>query len=391
MDRERKRHRRLYRLLLYPVKLFCFLKFGLTSASAPKLTGPYIVISNHTTNYDPLFVGVGMKKHMYFVASEHVYRRGRLSAALRWGLKPIARVKGATDASAAIGILRAIKSGDRICIFAEGNSSWNGLTGEIHPTTARLVKAAKVPLVTYKLQGGYLSSPRWSGSHRRGKIRGEAVSVYSAEQLAGMTDAELAELISADIFVDAFAAQEQKPIKYRGKRLAEKLETALYVCPECSAIGTLKSAGKTFFCDCGMQAVYDETGFFSGPRSPFKTVAEWDAWQSIFMHNYIAESEAGERLFEDEGQSLYVLGGDHSETQVAHGRLCLYEDRLTLGDFTLRIEQIQQMSLHGRETIVFSAGAENYEIRSAASTNGRKYETAVNILKKHQEALNGLF
>jgi hypothetical protein len=46
---------------------------------------------------------------MYFVSSEHVFRKGFLSWLLVYLFAPIARVKGMTDATAALNIIRTIK------------------------------------------------------------------------------------------------------------------------------------------------------------------------------------------------------------------------------------------------------------------------------------------
>ncbi len=157
-----KRHVAIYRLLWFPVTLFVRLKFKFTAVPAPDIPGPYFVLANHNTDWDPMLMACSFKKHMYFVASEHLYRRGFASKMLKWELSPIALIKGSTDTVSAFNIIRTLKQGANICLFAEGNRSWNGLTGLIHPTTGRLVKALNATLVTYKLVGGYLTSPRWS-------------------------------------------------------------------------------------------------------------------------------------------------------------------------------------------------------------------------------------
>jgi hypothetical protein len=99
--------------------------------------------------------------------------------------------------SSAINIMRAIKNKSNVGLFAEGDKTWNGRTGRLHPTTGRLVKASRAALVTYKLTGGYLTSPRWSKSVRQGRMYGQMVNIYLPEQLQSMTAEEITQAINA--------------------------------------------------------------------------------------------------------------------------------------------------------------------------------------------------
>lgn len=382
-----RRHKAVFSILHGPVRLFCRLAFGYTFDRTPKIKGPYLLLANHTTNFDPLFVASGLRDHLYFVASEHIFRRGLLSRLLVWALAPIPRTKGSTDASAALQVLRTLRGGHNVGLFAEGNRSWSGKTGEIHPTTARLVLAARAPLVTYRLTGGYFTNPRWGGSLRRGRMHGCVVQVYPWDVLQTKSEAEITEIINRDLYVDAYADQRAQPVRYRGRRLAERLETAIYACPVCRETGLLHSAGDRLSCRCGLSARFTEFGLLEG--APFETLPEWDAWQTQFMAERIAGAGAAP-IFSDDGQALYALEGGHTARKVSEGTMRLYRDRLTLGDFSLPLGALLQISLHGRETLVFSDGARNFEVRSPHSRCGRKYETAVNILKRKREKIHGL-
>ncbi len=134
-----------------------------------------------------------------------------------------------------------------MCLFAEGNRSYNGVTGPIFPATGKLAKATGASLVTYRFEGGYLTTPRWSRSTRKGNMRGYVVNVYSPEQLKTMSPEEVNQRIREDIMEDAFDRQLTMPYRYKGKDLAKGLEHALYFCPKCGKTGTLHSSKKHFF------------------------------------------------------------------------------------------------------------------------------------------------
>ena len=81
-----RRHTLFYTTLRPLVALFLKLKFGYRYETVKDVPGNYIVLSNHATDYDPLFVGVAFPKQMYFVASEHIARWKRFFKLLNYFL-----------------------------------------------------------------------------------------------------------------------------------------------------------------------------------------------------------------------------------------------------------------------------------------------------------------
>lgn len=391
----RLKHRIIWRMLRFPAMLFFKLLFNYSCGKAPKIDVPFLLIANHVTDLDPLMVGCSFKQQMYFVASEHLFRKGLLSKLLVWLAAPIPRIKGSTDTASAMNIMRALKNKSNVGLFAEGDRSWDGRTGRLHPTTGRLVKASRAALVTYRLTGGYLSSPRWSRRLRRGRMYGRIVNIYTPEQLHAMTAIEITEAINADIFVDAYEEQRNEKIPYKGKELASGLENALYACPSCREVCRLKSRGGIFGCACGLTVTFNEFGFFEGENPPFETVAEWDAWQEDFLRRYAGTVGDGP-IYEDHGQSLWKIGTNHSETLVTEGTLRLYRDRFEIGSFSVPLGKLYRMGVYGDAHIVFSAEGVNYEIKSQIVRSGRKYETMLGILtntadsggEEHRHAAN---
>jgi 1-acyl-sn-glycerol-3-phosphate acyltransferase len=373
------RYQAIWSILRHPVSLFLKIKFNYSCKPAGIIPAPFLLVANHTTDLDPLMVGCSFRQQMYFVASEHLFRKGFLTKLLVWLVAPIARIKGSTDTVSAMTILRKLRQKSNIGLFAEGDKSWDGRTNPLHPTTARLIKAAKATLVTYRLTGGYLSSPRWGPAIRRGKVYGRVVNVYSPEQLLAMPDAELAEMIGRDIAEDAFETQRKSPVAYRSDKLAEHLEMSLYTYPSCRRVATMHSVGNTFCCDCGLSVALNEYGFFEGDSRPFETIAEWDAWQDEFIGEYIRTSGDGP-ILTDRGQSLYRIDSDHSENLVAEGTLSLYKDRFVLGDFSVPLDKLYQMGVYGAGSVVFNAEGVNYEIKSSVLRSGRKYLMVYQLL-----------
>ena len=160
------------------------------------LKGPYLVLANHNTDLDPGLVALSFPQQMYFVASEHVYRAGFASKVLRYVFEPIAKRKGTSDTVTVMKSIRALREGKNVCLFPEGQKSFNGQTGEINIATGKLVKASKAGLVTFKIEGGYFTTPRWGYGIRKGKMHGSIVNIYNPETLEKLSAEEITALIS---------------------------------------------------------------------------------------------------------------------------------------------------------------------------------------------------
>ena len=197
-ERAYQRQRRTYKALYPAAKALMKGLLNYEYAPAPQVEGPCLILSNHVTDFDPILVGLSFPEHMYYVAGENVLRMGLLSKLVTRYASIIQRVKGTTDAEAALQILRTLKKGRNVCMFAEGNRTFTGETLPIAPATAKLVKMSRSTLVTYRLKGGYLSTPRWSAHRRKGRMTGGPVGVYSPEELKGMSETEVLDLLKRD-------------------------------------------------------------------------------------------------------------------------------------------------------------------------------------------------
>ena len=379
-ERAYQRQRRAYKALYRPAKLLMKGLLNYTYELGPRTEGPCLILSNHVTDFDPILVGLSFPEHMYYVAGENVMRMGFLSKVVTRYASVIQRIKGTTDAEAALQILRTLRKGRNVCMFAEGNRTFTGETLPIAPATAKLVNMSRSTLVTYRLTGGYLSTPRWSTHRRKGRMYGAPVGVYPPEEIKKMSEAEISALLARDLYENAYDTQAKAPVAFRGKALAETLETALYLCPKCRRIDTLHSQGDRFFCDCGLSMTLDEFGFFQGEDLPFKTPLDWDKWQTGEMEK-LAEGLGDEPAFSDEGQTLNRKEDDHSLTPLVTGTMALYRDRLTVGDLAFPLRDLRGIGLIQRQGMVFSTADGDYAVTATRLRCVRKYQTLFEFLK----------
>ncbi len=379
-ERAYRRQRRTYTALFPAAKLLMKALLNYTAEPAPKTEGPCLILSNHVTDFDPILVGLSFPEHMYYVAGENVMRMGFLSRIVERYASVIQRVKGTTDAEAALQILRTLRKGRNVCMFAEGNRTFTGETLPVVPATSKLVKLSRSTLVTYRLTGGYLSTPRWSTHRRKGKMTGRVVGVYPPEELKKMSEADVAALLKRDLYENAYETQAKAPVVFQGTALAETLETALYLCPKCHGIDTLHSRGDRFYCDCGLSMTLDPYGFFQGEDLPFKTPLEWDKWQTGEMEQ-LADALGEEAAFSDGDQTLNRKEDDHSLTPLTTGTMALYRDRLTIGELTFPLKDLRGIGLIQRQGMVFSTADADYAVTADKLRCVRKYQTLFEFLK----------
>lgn len=356
------------RALLAPVlRLYLRLK----AEPVPALPYNYVAVINHSTDLDFLLPFGPFREPVYFVAGETLFRNRLLAGILERYFDPVKKQKGHTDVNTVMTMLRKLKNGRSVCLYAEGNTTFDGRTGPFPAATGGFVRASGAGLVTYRFEGGYLTLPRWSRRLRRGRIRGTLAGMYPPGQLAGMTGAEINAAIARDIAVDAEESQAVAPVRYRSCRRAEGLENVLYLCPGCGRIDTIAGRGNGFSCPCGVKGVFTEYGDLAC-GSPFAGIREWCLWQRGELAA-MAEAAGGGPVLRDEGQTLCLQLPDHSLKTVARGVLEMGAGEIRLGDARFPMDSVTGLALYRRNTLLFTAGGSHYQVLSDRERNGLKY------------------
>ena len=357
------------------------LKFGYKYKKVKDLPENYIVLSNHVTDFDPIMVGLSFKPQMYYVASEHITRWGWIYKVLHFVFEPIIRYKATVAASTVMDILRKVRKGGNVCIFAEGVRTWDGVTAPVVPATAQLVKSARCALITYRIEGGYFASPNWasSGNTRRGRVYGSPVGIYTKEELAKMSVQEIDEIIKRDLHEDAYARQSKDMLPYRGKKLAEGMESLIFLCPKCRAHGTLNSQKDTVTCSaCGHSFIYNKYGMLEGTN--FKTIYELNQWQRAEL----AKDVESNVQYTAPNASLFTLEG-HKLSAVAEGDAHITNEAITIGDVIIPLSSISDMGIHGRRTLIFSTVDNYYELKVPKGKNIIKFMYYRELVKANAE------
>jgi len=399
-EKEAKRRRRFWDAAQLIVGGWAKRKFVFSfdkSFEPADIEGPVLVAINHTCAYDPIFVGIAFKnKPLTFIASEHILR-SKWGPFLEKNISFIPHQKGGKGSRTALVAIKRIRRGESIFLAVEGEQTWNGRPLRVMPYTGKLVRGSGATLVTYVLEGGYLTAPRWSLAPRKGKVYGRPAGIYSPETLSGMSDEEVEALIARDLSFDIWEWQKSQadgPVRFRCVKggNADGLERSVFTCPECGAFGTLKSQGNSIGCSCGFRIRLLDTGFFED-GAPFETVADWEELDKESLRRVLhdsgtaADSRAAE-IFSDEEVHLARINDGHGDEELTGGKLTLSRKTgsfmMSIGDYSFDLKDISNMTMVLAGRIVFSDKSGYYELTTQKGnrTNLRKYVIARDLLIK---------
>ena len=367
MTRDQRRHVRAFRFFSALLRPWIRLLLRYRGEPIPDPGGPVFVLSNHNTDLDCILVGLSARRQIYFVATETIVRMGLLGKLVKRYFDPILHRKGVQGAATVRAILERIRAGFSVALFPEGNRSFDGRTCPIPPATGKLARMCGATLVTYRLTGGYLTSPRWGRGLRKGRMTGTVVGIYSPEALKAMSAAEVQAVIERDLWTDAYEEQKNEPVRYRGRARAEYLESMLFACPSCCSFGSLRSRKHRLFCNCGFDATFTETGFLESADGARYTVTELDSAQ----REALAALPDDGCIFSDE-VTLRRIGKGHEVISEAAVTLKAFRNRFEAGE---PLEQIDAMSIVQRNRLlIYPAGNNGHlEITGVPAFNALKY------------------
>ena len=349
----------------------------------------YFVMMNHQTAFDQFFVGLAFKGPIYYVASEDLFSNGLLSSLLKYAVAPIPIKKQRTDVSAVMNCIRVAREGGTIAIAPEGNRTYSGKTEYINPAIAPLAKKLKMPIALFRIEGGYGTHPRWSDSVRKGEMRGFVSRVIEPEEYKNLTDDELYDIICDGLYVNEATADSC----FSGERLAEYLERAMYVCPECG-LSEFESDDDVIECKkCGKSVRYFPDKHLEGINCewPFGFVNDWYDYQCDYVNQIDTDEYCATPLYTDR-VSLYDVEVYKTKTLLREEcELSLFGDKLLIDAgkphaLVLPFEEITAISVLGRNKLNVYHGERIYQIKSDKRFNALKY---VNIYYRSKGVRKG--
>lgn len=335
----------------------------------------YLIVMNHQTGYDQFFPGMVFKKPYYFVASEDLFSNGFISRLLSWAIAPIPIKKQASDISAVRTCLQVAKEGGTIAIAPEGNRTYCGRTVYFKESTVKLIKHLKLPVAIMRIEGGYGAYPRWSDGTRRGRIDVYVSRVIEPEEYAQMSNTELFEQIREGINVNEAVCDR----KYHGRKLAERLERVMYVCPYCG-LSEFESRRDIVKCKkCGRKIRYLPTKELQGVGFdfPHRFVADWYDYQLDYINGLDLNALDDAPLYEEKVRLSNVILYSHKELLDKNARIALHRDRFVVTCKGEKLElfftDIEAITVLGRNKLNVYHGDKVYQFKGEKGFNALKY------------------
>lgn len=187
-----------YNLCWWPCWAFAkvWFRYRWSGAEHVPMRGPVLVVCNHQSHLDPVLVGVACPRQLCYLARHTLFfwPLGWLIRSL--GAVPIDRSSGRGGIKTT---LKLLKESEAVLMFPEGTRSPDGRLQPLLPGFCALARRSEATILPVTLDGAYRAMPRGSGLPRPNRIRlvfGESII---AAEYAGLSDGELAEVVTERI------------------------------------------------------------------------------------------------------------------------------------------------------------------------------------------------
>lgn len=369
------RHTVIIKILYWPFYLFVKYRYHISMERIKKQKEPCFILYNHQTLFDQFIVSLLMPKHVYHVASEDLFSNGFISKLLAWAVAPIPFRKSSSDISGIKNCVKVAKEGGNIAMAPEGNRTYSGTTEYIKPGVVSLVKLLKMPLILYRIEGGYGVHPRWSDSIRKGKMRAYVSRIVQPDEYAKMDNDELLDIIQRALFVD----EREDTSEFYCKNNAEYLDRVMYYCPDCG-LSLFEANKDVISCKkCGKQIQYLPNKTLKGLNCdfPFAYVKDWYDAQSNYIKSLDLTSFGDEPIYTDNvyhSESIYCKRKRIIDENAV---LSIYKDRFVVeakGDkIVYPFAEVSSATALGRNKLNIYCNHRTFQFKGSKHFNPVKY------------------
>lgn len=315
----RKANPVLYAVMLFFIKIYFFNKYHVKvdKSKIKNIDNPSILIFNHPSAFDFIYSFVPYyPKNKVNPVVAYYYFCNRDIGKLIHALGGFPKYLFQPDISAMKNISRVIRNKGILGIAPEGRLSAYGELESIIPSTAKMIKKFGVQVIISKISGSYLTKPKWASTTRRGLIEVEYKEIFSKEEIASLSIKEIYNKLYNEIYYDEFKWQEQKHIKYTGKKFAEGLEQILYICPVCHKEFTYFSKNNVMKCShCNTEVTLNNYYEFESENQLIPSnIKKWYLYQKdvererIQDEKYKLTSNVTLKLPDPDGKGFKVVG-----------------------------------------------------------------------------------
>lgn len=387
------RHKVVRALLQIPISLLCKMLYGVKITKYKETNRrPYLILYNHQTAFDQFFVGAAFKQPIYYLATEDIFSNGWVSSLIKYLVEPIPIKKQTTDVKAILNCIRVAREGGSIAIAPEGNRTYSGETVYMNPTIAPLARKLGLPILLFRIEGGYGVQPRWSDVTRNGEMRAFVSRVIEPDEYKDLTDDELFAIIRNGLYQNEAKAEG----RFVHKKSAEYIERAIYTCPDCG-LSTLESNGDIVECKkCGKQVRYLPTKELEGVNCdfPHRFILDWYNAQIDFVNSLDLSPYYDEPVYCDSITVIKEVIPSERKIPLGSGEATLYGNRIELKilnksgvtNLSLHFDECSTITVLGKNKLNIYHGGKIYQLKSSKRFCALKY---VNIYYRYKNLRKG--
>ncbi len=377
------RHKVIRNIAYVILRPYIILKYGVSIEKFPnKEKRQFLILLNHQTVFDQFFVGLAINGPIYYLATEDIFSNGFVSKLIKYAVAPIPIKKQTTDPRAVINCIRVAKEGGTIAIAPEGNRTYSGKTEYMNPAIVPLIKKLALPVLTFRIEGGYGIDPRWCNKIRKGKMKAYVSKVIEPEQYKDFTNDELYEIIKNELYVNDAKVSG----RYHCNKNAEYMERAIYVCPKCG-LSEFESHKDILTCkNCGMSVRYLDTKEFEGIGFdfPFTFVNDWYEYQNNYINNLDLSQYFDKPIYKDYAKISKVIVYKNKIMVYKCANIELFGDRITINGQSYNFDDINAVSVLGRNKLNIYYKDKVYQFKGTKRFNALKY---VNIFYRYKNTV----
>ncbi len=194
---EKKAKMRWFRFARWCCKVFCNLFFRIHIYGRENVPdkGAVVLVGNHQSYLDPVFCGIPLKRPLYFLARDSLWK----SKFFGWLISSVNTIpvrQGKADLSAMRKVIGKLKEGWGVCLFPEGTRTSDGKITAFKPGFGLLCRRGGAAVVPVLIDGAFECWPRHRKIFSPGRIDVCFGKVITAGEVANMSDRELAELLT---------------------------------------------------------------------------------------------------------------------------------------------------------------------------------------------------
>ena len=304
-------------------------KFTYTSKDMEKAgKGPYLILMNRSSFIDLQIASkIFYPKPYCIVCTSDGFVGKKLLMRL---LGCIPTKKFVTDVSLFNSMSVAFKKGAHVLMYPEASYTFDGCNGTLPRKLGVMFKKLGVPVVTVITKGAFAYDPLYNGLQKREvNVSAEVRCLYSADEVKGMSVAELDKGLDEVFTFDNFAWQQKEKVRIDEKFRADGLNRILYKCPHCLSEGKTVGKGITLTCkNCGKVYELGEYGniYALDGDSAFTHIPDWYNFQRECVKK---EIEDGSYLLDTE-VDICMMVDYKAIYKVGSGRLIHNADGFTL-------------------------------------------------------------